>query len=162
MLFSPGLRKLALTLHIAVSVAFPGAVACFFALALAALGADTEAAHAAYLAMQWMTSLVIMPLCFAALISGLVSSLGTPWGLVRYWWIIVKLLVTAFSTIALIIHLRPIELMADAIPNAEMMKTQIQLVLASGAALLALIFVTALSVYKPRGLTRYGARQLAR
>jgi hypothetical protein len=162
MVLSPSLRKLALTTHVAVSVAFPGAVACFLVLAIAGLGDNGDIGRAAYPAMQWITSLVITPLCVTALVSGVVCSLGTPWGVVRYWWVVVKLIVTTISTVALVVHLRPIELMAETVPSAQTMQIQIQLVLASAAALLALIVSTALSVYKPRGLTRYGARQLAR
>jgi hypothetical protein len=38
-------------------------------------------------------------------------------------------------------------------------RVQIQLVAAAGAGLLALLVATALAVYKPRGLTRYGWRK---
>jgi hypothetical protein len=162
MLLSPALRRLALTLHVVASVAFPGAVACFFALALVGLKTDPATAQALYRAMDLMTWLVIVPLCFASLVSGLTSSLGTPWGVFRYWWVIVKLVVTVFSTFVLLLHLRPIRLVAENLPSAATVETQVQLAAAAGLALVALVFMTALSIYKPRGLTRYGARQLAR
>ncbi len=162
MLLPPALRRLALAVHVIVSVAFPGAVACFLALALVGLSADPVTARTLYRAMDLMTSSVIVPLCVASLLSGLVCSLGTPWGLLRYWWVVVKLVVTVFSTLVLLVHLRPIGLMAENLPSAATTQTQVQLAAAAGLALVALIFMTALSIYKPRGLTRYGARQLAR
>jgi hypothetical protein len=58
--------------------------------------------------------------------------------------------------------LRPIGLMAENLPSAATTQTQVQLAAAAGLALVALVFMTSLSIYKPRGLTRYGARQLAR
>lgn len=165
MLMTPSLRKLALTAHVVTSVGFPGAVACFLALAVLGLATtDVQVIRAAYLAMELITWIVIVPLCFATLLTGIISSLGTNWGLFRYYWIVVKLLITIPSTIILLVHMRPIEYMADAamgsMSGADLGKVQLQLILASAAAVLVLLVATALSVYKPRGLTRHGARKL--
>jgi len=43
------------------------------------------------------------------------------------------------------------------IPDLQRLK--IQLVIEAGAALLVLLVATALSVYKPKGMTRYGWRR---
>jgi hypothetical protein len=43
--------------------------------------------------------------------------------------------------------------------GADMQAAQIQMVVASVAALVALLAATALGVYKPRGMTRYGWRK---
>jgi hypothetical protein len=161
---APGLRRFALTLHVISSVGFPGAVACFLFLAILGLaGRDAQLARAAYMAMAPMTWFVILPLSFVAPISGIVSSLGTSWGLFRHYWIVMKLLMTIPSTAILLIHMRPIDMMADvaaarALTTADL-GAQIQLVVASGAAVLVLIVATALSVYKPRGVTPYGWRK---
>ena len=159
------MRKLALTAHVLTSVAFPGAVACFLALAVVGLtSTDLQVIRAAYLAMELIAWIVIVPLCFATLVSGIVSSLGTSWGLFRYYWIVVKLLITSLSTVVLLIHMQPIEFMAAAatgtMSDPALGEVQFQLVLASAAAVAVLIVATALSVYKPRGLTPYGARKL--
>lgn len=167
MVMTPGLRKLALTLHVITSVGFPGAVACFLALSIVGLlSSDTQTMRSAYLAMEVTTWTVILPLCFASLITGLISSLGTPWGLFRYYWIIVKLLITVPSTLILLVHMRPIQYMAEFasgidVMGAETGGVQIQLVAASAMALVALLVATALSVYKPRGMTTYGARKVS-
>lgn len=162
MQFNAAARRLALVLHILVSVGFPGAVAGFLALALVGLAGDATVANGIYAAMQTITEFVIVPLCLASLVSGVVSAIGTPWGLLRYWWVIVKLVGTLVSTAILLVHLYPIAAMAHAMPGMNTAGTQVQLAAAAGAALLALIFMTVISVYKPRGLTRYGARQLDR
>lgn len=165
MVMSPRLRKLVLTVHVVTSVGFPGAVACFLVLAVLGLTtSDVQVIRAAYLAMERIAWIAIIPLCFATLLTGIISSLGTNWGLFRYYWIVVKLLITIPSTAILLVHMRPIEYMADAamgsMSGADLRKLQLQLILASAAAVLVLLVATALSVYKPRGLTRYGARKL--
>jgi hypothetical protein len=83
--------------------------------------------------------------------------------LLRYYWVVVKLLLTLFSTLVLAMHLQPIGLLAAAAARstfgADLEQTQFLMVLASSAAVLALLVLTALSIYKPRGLTPYGARK---
>lgn len=112
MTMSPGLRKVALTAHITSSIGWFGAVAAFLALAIAGLfSQDRELVRAAYLVMGLTTWFVIVPLALVSLLSGVVSSLGTRWGLFRYYWVLLKLVLTV------------------------------------------------LSVYKPRGMTRYGQRK---
>lgn len=152
MLFEPRLRRLLLAVHVLVSVSFPGAVAAFLVLAVIGLGGDLSA----YRAMDTINTAVVVPLCLLALLSGIVSSLGTPWGLVRHWWVLVKLALTLPSTAILLVHSQPIARMAGAARLTEAtMDTQFQLVAAAGAAVGILVFMTALSVYKPRGLTPF-------
>jgi ABC-type anion transport system duplicated permease subunit len=160
-MMTPDLRRLALTVHVMVSVGFAGAVACFFALAIAGmLSADSQLGRAAYLAMEFATWAVILPLSFASLLTGLVSALGTNWGLFRHYWVLVKFLITVPSTLILLVHLRPIgdmaRVAAQGIVSNEHYSAQLQLVAASGAALVVLLGATVLSTYKPRGMTRYG------
>lgn len=162
---APALRRLALTVHVLVSVGFPGAVACFLALAVFALiGSDTQLVRAAYLAMDLMTRVVILPLCFASLLTGLISALATSWGLFRHYWVVLKLFITVPSTLILVIHMQPIGRMARLAAEGPIAGAhaadQVQLVVASGAALLALVVATVLSTYKPRGMTPYGWRKL--
>jgi hypothetical protein len=167
MTVSPSLRKIALTAHVTSSVGWLGAVAGFLALAVAGLKSeDTQTIRAAYISMDLTTWLVIVPLALASLLTGVVSSLGTRWGLFRYYWILVKLLITPFATVVLLVHIQPIELLAGAATRAGMLgadlyQLQILMVVASSAALVALLVLTTLSVYKPRGMTPYGARKQA-
>ena len=74
----PGLRKLVLTLHVASSVGWLGAVAAFLVLAVAGLTSrDVQTMRAAYIAMELVTGFIIVPFCLASLATGLVQSLGT-------------------------------------------------------------------------------------
>jgi hypothetical protein len=114
MALSPGARKLALTAHVTASVGWLGAVAAFLAVAIAGLTSDdVQVARAAYIAMNLMGWYVIVPLGAASLVTGIVQSLGTPWGLLRHWWIVIKLLLTVLAMVVLLVHMRPIGFMAD-------------------------------------------------
>ena len=165
---TPGLRKLALTAHVTSSVGWLGAVAGFLALAVSGLTSqDAQMVRAAYLAMELTGWLVIVPLSLASLLTGLVQALGTVWGLFRHYWVVAKLLITVLATIVLLVHMQPIGHIADAVARAtlaggELRGLRIQLVVDAGAALAVLLVATALSVYKPRGMTRYGQGQQQR
>lgn len=151
MIMSPRLRKCALTIHVIISVGWLGAVVGFLALAIASLASrDSVTVRAAYPVIELTVWWVIVPFAFASLLTGLVSSLFTPWGLFRYWWVLVKFLINVFACIVLLQYLRSLSAMAD-MPGESVAH-------ASGA-LLFLLVATVLSVYKPRGMTRYGWRK---
>ena len=162
MIMTPGLRKFALTAHVISSVGWLGAVAGFLALAVAGMTSqDVLMVRAAYLAMELTTRFVIVPFAFAGLVTGVVSSLFTRWGLLRYYWVLVKLVITILATLILLIHTQPIELLAGVAAKTTVVGPSLQsqqrlMVVASGAALVVLLVLTALSVYKPAGMTPYG------
>lgn len=165
MTLTPSLRKFVLTAHITFTVGWLGAVAGFLALALAGLTSqEAQIVRAAYLAMELIARFVIVPLSFAPLLTGPLLSLGTPWGLFRHYWILIKLLITVLCTIIMQVHMQPIISLADAaaktaVFSVDLHQMQIQMVVAAAAALLALLATTILAVYKPRGLTPYGWRK---
>src|SRR5260370_41875172 len=100
---TPRLRKLALTAHVTVSVGWIGAVAGFLVLSIAGLTSqDSEVIRGAYVSMNLLGLFIIVPLSLAALATGLVQSLGTEWGLVRFYWVLVKLVLTIGSTLLLL------------------------------------------------------------
>jgi hypothetical protein len=159
-----------LTAHVVSSVGFLGAVAAFVALAVAgATGRDARTAGAFSVSMALITSFVIVPMCFASLLTGLVQSLMTPWGLFRHYWVVVKLLLTVLSTVVLLVHMKPIGYLARVAAEqewtsaewsgADLSGLRFQLVVASSGALLVLLTATVLSIYKPRGMTAYGWRR---
>ncbi|WP_308378105.1 hypothetical protein [Streptomyces sp. ISL-98] len=164
-LFPPRLRKLTLTLHVTASVGWLGAVAAFLALAVAGLTSTSpQTVRGAYLAMDVVGWYVIVPFSVASLLTGLVQSLGTVWGLLRHYLVIAKLLITVIATLLLLVHMQPVGHLADAAARAalaggELQGMRIQLVADAAAALLVLPAAAALSVFKPRGVTRYGRRR---
>src|SRR6266498_3112087 len=109
MTMKPSLRKFVRTSHVTVTVGWLGAVAGFLALAITGVTSrDTQLVRAAYLAMDLITRFVIVPLSLIPLLlTGPVLSLGTPWGLFRHYWIVVKLVINILSTILLLIHMGP-------------------------------------------------------
>ncbi len=105
MIMSPGLRKVALTVHVTTSVGWFGAVVAFLALALAGMASqDAPMVRAAYLVMGAITWGVIVPLALASLVTGVVSSLFTRWGLFRYYWVLLKLVITMLATLILLVQ----------------------------------------------------------
>ena len=162
----PGLRKLALTAHITFSVGWLGAVAGFLALAITALNSkDAQMVRAAYLSMALIARFVIVPLAFASLLTGIVQALGTSWGLFRHYWILVKLLLTVFATVVLLLKTPLIgyaarQAAAAALSSADLHAAGRELLVHSTGGLLVLLAVTTLSVYKPWGLTQYGRRKV--
>ena len=81
--------------------------------------------------------------------------------LFRHYWVLVKLLITLPATLVLLVHMQPIGLLAGAasktkLSGADLHGLRSLLVTAAGGALLVLLVLTTLSIYKPRGMTRYG------
>ena len=129
-----------------------------------ASGTFGQLVRSAYLAMELTGWSVIVPLSFASLATGLVSSLGSPWGLFRHYWVLAKLLINLLATTLLLVHMRPITYMAGVVRKSAVMPgdlrgVRIQLVADAALAVVALLAATTLAVYKPRGLTRYGWRK---
>jgi hypothetical protein len=165
MAMTPNLRKFALTAHVISSVGLLGSIAAFLALALSGLNSqDSHIIRSAYLAMDLIARFIIVPLAFASLVTGLIQSLGTPWGLIRHYWVLAKLVLTIFATTILLIKLKLIgyaaQLASGAIlPRADIHAVGQELVLHAAGGLLVLLIPMILSVYKPRGLTAYGRRK---
>jgi hypothetical protein len=166
MTLASDLRKFALTVHVVVSVGWVGAVASFLVLSTVGLvSADAQLVRASCVAMELTYRSVIVPLGLISLATGIISSLGTDWGLFRHYWVLVKLLLTVAAVVLMLVHTQPVGRMAavateKALSAADLAGLRFQLVTYAGAALVALIFATALSTYKPRGRTGHGARKL--
>src|SRR5262245_60380762 len=102
---TPALRKLNLTAHVTSSVGWLGAVAGFLALSIAGLASrDAEIVRSAYIAMNLIGLFVIVPLGAVALLTGVVQSLGSHWGLFRHYWVLVKFVLTVAATVLLLLH----------------------------------------------------------
>ena len=163
------LRKFALLAHVTSSVGWLGSIVTFLALSLVgAFSRDADTVRSAYLAMNAIGVLVIIPFCIASLVSGIVQSLVSPWGLFRHYWVLSKLMLNLVATGLLVVHQysavaaaakRALAGPAGVLPNVGGLSTQ--LAFESGLAVLALAAATALSIYKPTGVTAYGQRRLA-
>src|SRR5918994_1989748 len=113
MIMPPRLRKLALTAHVTTSVGWLGAVVVFLALAVVGLTSqDAQTVRGAYLVMEPAAWLVLVPLAFASLLTGIIQSLGTTWGLFRHYWVLFKLVIAVFVTIVLLLYMETFRYMA--------------------------------------------------
>jgi hypothetical protein len=162
MTMTPGLRKFMLTVHLTFSVGWIGAVVAYLALGVSAVTSeDAQSVRAAWIAMELTGWFVIVPLALAALLTGLVMSLGTQWGLFRHYWVLISLVLTVFATTILLLHMPTVSSIADVArqaDGADLGRLGGDLFHAGGG-LLVLLVTTVLNVYKPRGMTRYGWRK---
>jgi hypothetical protein len=162
---TPRASKFALTAHVTSSVGWLGSVAAFLALAVAGLTSkNDQVVRAAYFAMELVGWCVIVPLSLASLLTGLVQSLGTSWGLFRHYWIVAKLLITVFASALLLVHMQVASHMARVVTGTTLAATdfhgmRLQLVGDAIAAIVVLLVATALSLFKPQGLTPFGRNQ---
>jgi hypothetical protein len=162
MTVTPGLRKFALTAHLTFSVGWIGAVIAYLALGVSAVTSqDAQAIRAAWIAMELTGWLVIVPLALAALLTGLVMSLITPWGLFRHYWVLIALVLTILATVVLVLHMPTVSALADVAREADgaALRRLGGDLFHPGLGLVVLLAITVLNVYKPRGLTRYGWRK---
>src|SRR5215216_7210730 len=114
MALTPRLRKLALTAHVTSSVGWLGAVVAFLALSVAGLTSqDPQTVRAAYLVMELTGWVVLVPLSLASLVTGLVCSLASIWGLFRHYWVLFKLVINLVATIVLLLYMQTLDYLGD-------------------------------------------------
>ncbi len=164
----PRVRKLALTAHVTCSVGWFGAVVTYLALAVAALNSSqAQFVRGAYGSMELIGWCVIVPFSLAAFLTGLVQSLGTQWGLARYYWVLAKLALALGGTVVLVVHLRtavsPIAALAakaseTTLTTHDFGPLPLQLIIHAAGGLVVLLAATVISVFKPWGMTRWGRR----
>jgi hypothetical protein len=159
-----GLRKLVLASHLTVAVGWIGTVIAYLALGIAASTTeDAQTVRGAWIAMDLVGWYAIVPLAVASLITGLVMSLGTRWGLFRHYWVLFSLALTTFATAVLLVHMPDVSATADVAREADgarLFSLGGDLV-HPALGLVVLLVIQVLNVYKPPGMTRYGRRRQA-
>ncbi len=162
MKLNPTWRKIALSTHVTSSVGWLGAVIAFLALAIIGLrGNGTEGTiRSAYVSMEAIGWYVIVPFSLASLISGLIQSLGTQWGLFGHYWVVAKLFITVGASALLLLHMTVMATVAEAATTGALLgdhlrNPRVQLAGDAGAAVVVLSIAVGLSVFKPEG--RFGA-----
>jgi hypothetical protein len=152
MIMGPRLRKAALTTHVCSSVGWLGAIAAFLPIAVAGnAGHDAQLVRAASMAMTWTGWYVLVPLSFASLLTGLLQSLGSVWGLFRHYWVLAKLLINILANVMLVMFMQVLSSTGYGDSNAPVLHAVIAFVL--------LLVATVISIYKPSGITPYGWRK---
>ncbi|MGC5020892.1 hypothetical protein [Micromonospora sp. DT47] len=149
---SPDARKTLLTLHLVTSLGWLGADLVLLTLGVAGLrGADPEVVYpAAALLATWLFA----PLSVLVWLVGVTSALLTPWGLLRYRWVLVKLVLTT-AMVGLVLFLLTPNLRAAAAPDATAHE-RVDVVVAPAVSTALLVSMTVISTWKPWGRTRRG------
>ncbi|MEU0312476.1 hypothetical protein [Nocardioides sp. NPDC006273] len=159
-----GVRKAVLVLHLLGVGAWLGIDVVVGILAAVATG-SAEAADRA-LALQVIGTYLAGPMLAAGVIvlaTGLVLGWGTKWGLVRFWWVAVKLVVNVVLVVLIVFVLMPG--MAEVRTIGEVLAATGELTGDVGTlrfppavSLTGVTIAVVLSVYKPWGRTRFGGR----
>ena len=164
------LRKLVLTVHVVVSVGWIGIEAGLLALGLTGLYTrDPVVLRAVYVAAGLFGGIFTVPVSMGTLVTGVLLSVGTPWGLVRHYWVLAKFVLTVALVASGILILNRIlqeaavrvsEVPLSTLTSVDVGALRFQIIASVGVALLLLITATTLSVYKPWGRTWFGRRKV--
>jgi hypothetical protein len=136
-------------------------IALFLLLLNARTTSSATEAISGYTAVSLIVPIALPPLCLGMLGTGLLLGWGTPWGLVRHWWVFIKLLLSIVMTVLVFVVLVPTMQSMPAIANystADAVRKSlgpltIQLMFPPAVSFGLLGVATVLSIFKPRGLT---------
>lgn len=161
-----GWRRTTLIVHIVSAGAWIGIDVMVAVLVLTGrFGASDDVRGLAY---RTLATFVVWPMLtsgLVCLVSGLVLGLGTKWGLVRYWWVAVKLALNLVLCTLILVALQPGMDEVDrygrdlAAGGATEPAGVTDLFFPPAVSLTALTFATVLAVAKPWGRVRRRARR---
>ena len=148
-------RKLLLSLHIISTVSVLGTELVLLTLGIASLsGADPRTIYpAAHLVSLWLAA----PLALLSLGSGVLLGLLTPWGLFRFWWVTIKLVITAGLTLVVLFVIVPrLSTVAASVSASGTLPIgeRLPLVIAPLLASVLLVLNVFLAIFKPGGRLR--------
>ncbi|MGN9759849.1 DUF2269 domain-containing protein [Streptomyces sp. SD31] len=154
-------RRASLVVHVVAAASWLGLTLGLLALAVtAATTGSAVTVEASVRAMKLFADWLLLPVAFLTLVSGLVLSLGTQWGLARHRWVYTKFWLTLATTTATAFALRPgLSSTVDAVAAGGALPDAGDLMMGPIVSLSAYVFMTVISVLKPWGLTRRGRRQ---
>jgi hypothetical protein len=156
--------KFLLTAHVIVSVGWLGVVIAKIALKIIAMTTSNPTNVAALFFAAGRLSFAFPPLAVLTIVTGVLLSLGTKWGLIQHYWVATKIMLT-FGVIITAVQLgtripQPTgQSMAD-ISFLGLNSSPAALLLALTVTHLVLLVVaTILSTYKPWGKTWFARRK---
>lgn len=153
----PTARKGLLTLHLVTSLGWLGADLVLLTLGIAVQrGADPAVM---YPVAALVGTVLFAPLSVLVWLIGVTSALLTPWGLLRYRWVLVKLVLTTVMVGLVLFLLTPNLRHAGVVGTALPARDRADLVIAPAVSTSLMIIATVLSTYKPWG-RRPGARPI--
>lgn len=148
-------RQVLVFLHVTSSLGWTGAGAANVVLAITgATTSSAEVRRVSYGLIDRIDVALVIPLAFITLSGGVLISLATPWGLVRHWWVLVKLVLTVavivFSTFGIGVWVYE---SMDASAAGGTSPVAMRLVQGAGANIVAFVFMSFVSFVKPWGTT---------
>ncbi|WP_145865577.1 DUF2269 domain-containing protein [Streptomyces capillispiralis] len=151
-------RRAHLVIHVVASAGWLGLGVGLLALGVTAnTTASPAAVEASVRAMKLLADRLVLPFALLTLTSGLVLSLGTPWGLARHRWVRTKFWLTLATTTATAFALRPgVDAAAAAVTAGHPLPDGGDVLVGPVVSLSAYVLVTVISVLKPWGPTRRG------
>lgn len=157
MQLSRKVRRTVIVVHSVASASWLGLTIGLLALGIRAYTSKApETMTFAYRAMDVFGEYMLAPVSLLTLVSGVVLSLGTPWGLIRYKWVAVKFVLTLITVGLVLFSMNPgLSEAADTAVAGKPVPNDI-LIVAPSVATSAYVFMFALSIVKPWGLTRWG------
>ncbi|WP_433528600.1 hypothetical protein ACQPYA_19855 [Micromonospora sp. CA-263727] len=161
----PRLRKLLLLLHIAAAGAWLGIDIVLGLLVLAAFApGDDLGAAAALTSIGHFATWPLAAVGLLCLASGVLLGLGTKYGLVRYWWVAIKLVLNVVLVTLVIAALGPgVRELAEAarasLTDGRALPVLTDLAFPPVVSTAAVLFAMTLSVFKPWGRRRRTARK---
>lgn len=153
-------RKATLVLHIASAGVWLGLDAVMATLVVTSVAtSDSRTRAVTYRALEFVTVWPMTVAGLTCLLSGVVLGLGTPYGLLRYWWVAAKLAINIALSTLVLFALRPSITEFTERGNAlldgnEVPSTLGDLAFPPIVSTTALLAAIALSVFKPWGKLR--------
>ncbi|MFF8398963.1 DUF2269 domain-containing protein [Streptomyces sp. NPDC016172] len=154
-------RRAALVVHVTVSACWLGLTLGLLALGItAATTGSAGAVEASVRAMKLFADRLLLPVAFLTLLSGMLLSLGTKWGLARYRWVYTKFWLTLATATATVFALRPgVNSAVTAVAAGGPLPDAGDVLFGPAVSLSAYVFMTVISVLKPWGMTRRGRKR---
>ena len=149
---SPPARKALLTLHLVTSLGWLGTDLVLLTLGIAGLrGADPEVV---YPTAGLLVTYLFAPLSVLVWLIGVISALLTPWGLLRWRWVLVKFALTTVMLGLVLLLLTPTVRGLGELAPALATRDRLDLVIPPAVSSTLLLIATVLSTYKPWGRMR--------
>lgn len=157
---SRGWRKTTLVVHIVAAGAWIGIDVIVAVLVLTGwFGTDVAVRSLAYRALATFVVLPMLASGLVCLATGLILGLGTKWGLLRYWWVAVKLVLNLVLCTLILVLLQPAmdevaRYGSDLLAGSPDPGRVPDMFFPPAVSLTALGFATVLAVAKPWGRIR--------
>jgi hypothetical protein len=156
---TPAVRKTVLVIHAISGISWMGVdIALFVLLMTARTTNDATLVISGFNAIRMIVPVAVPPLSLSILVTGLILGLGTPWGLVRYWWVLVKLILSLIMIVLVFFSLVP-AINSLAVPSATSVSAEAvraslgpaptMLMFPPIVSFLMLGIATVLSIFKP-------------